>query len=208
MAEEWSLRGEYFENCNCRVSCPCTMNLAWKPSSDDGSCHVMLAFNVQQGRYGTISLDGLNAVVVVNTPAGQAMADGGLSAALYLDQRASPQQQEALATILSGQAGGLFGMLAPLMGTVLGVKPARIQFEQDGKKRSLRIDGISEVTGEAVPGALNPDEPVSINNLNIFNASEPITQAVVSSGSYRDYGLQWDNTGMNAYITRLDLQGP
>ena len=208
MAESWFLRGEYFENCNCRISCPCSMDLSWKPSSDDGSCHVMLAFNVQQGRYGTTSLDGLNAVVVINTLAGQAMGDGNLSAALYLDERASPQQQEALSAILSGQAGGLFGMLAPLMGAVLGVKPARIQFEQDGKKRSLRIDGIGEVTGEAVPGAINPDEPITISNINIFNPSEPVTQAVVTSSSYRDHGLQWDNTGKNAYITSLNLQGP
>jgi hypothetical protein len=208
MAEQWYLRGEYAENCNCSISCPCTMDLRLRPSSADGSCHVTLGFDIRQGRYGAESLDGLGAVVVLNSPPGQAMADGNLSAALYLDERASPAQQAALQTILSGQAGGLFGLLAPLLGTFLGATPARIAFGGDAKRRTLRVEGVTEATVEAISGPIDPQQPITLVNMNLFNPGAPLTQAVTVASSYQDHGLQWDNTGRNGYLTALDLKGP
>jgi hypothetical protein len=208
MAEQWSIGGDYVENCNCQVSCPCTMSLEFKPTSPDQSCHVTLGFNIRQGHYGNVDLGGLGAAVVLNTPPGQSMSQGNLSAALYLDDRASAEQANALQTILGGQAGGLFGALGPLIGNVLGVKKAEFQFGQDGKRRSLRIDGVTDFTIEQVPGSVNPDEPITLGNINIFNPAEPLLQAVVVSSSYRDHGLEWDNTGRNAYIAQFDLKGP
>ncbi len=208
MAEEWFLKGEYLENCNCRVSCPCTMDLQFKPSSADGSCHVTLAYDIAQGRLGSVDLGGLGAVLVLNSPPGQAMADGNLKAAMYLDERASPQQQEALTTIFSGGAGGIFGLLAPLMGEVLGVKPASIRFEQDGKQRRVRVADVTEVAVEPIPSPLDPGQSITLGGMNMFNPGEPLTQAIVRSSSYRDFGLEWDNTGQNGYVTALNLQGP
>ena len=208
MAEPWFLWGEYVENCNCHVSCPCTMSLQLKPSSDDGSCHVTLGFDIRQGRYGAVALDGLGAVVVLNSPPGQSMGEGNLSAALYVDERASAQQQEALRAIFAGEAGGLFGALAPLVGNFLGVKPARIEFGGDAKRRSVQVAGVTEATVEAIPGTIDPARPITLGNMNIFNPGEPLTQAVVVSSSYRDHGLRWDTTGRNGYITALNLQGP
>ena len=207
MAEKWFIRGNYVENCNCRVSCPCTMDLRFKPSSSDGSCHVTLGFDVRNGRYGAIDLDGLGAVLVLNSPPGQSLADGNLSAALYVDERASSEQQAALQAIFSGQAGGLFGGLAPLIGQILGVKAARIEFGGDAQWRNLRVEGVTEATVEAVPGPIDPTKPITLGNMNLFNPSEVLTQAIVVSSSYQDYGLEWDNTGRNAYITALSLEG-
>jgi hypothetical protein len=44
--------------------------------------------------------------------------------------------------------------------------------------------------------------------MNLFNPSEPLTQAIVVSNSYKDHGFEWDNTGRNGYITALNLEGP
>jgi len=208
MAEKWFLRGEYVENCNCRVSCPCTMDLRFKPSSSDGSCHVTLGFDIRNGRYGAVSLDGLGAVMVINSPAGQSLADGNLSAALYVDERASSEQQAAMQAIFSGQAGGLFGGLGPLIGQLLGVKAARIEFSDDAQRRSLSVEGVTEATVEAVPSPLDPTKSVTLGNMNLFNPSEVLTQGIVVSSSYKDHGLEWGNTGRNGYITALNLEGP
>jgi hypothetical protein len=208
MAESWFLRGEYLENCNCRVSCPCTMNIQMRPSSDDGSCHVTLGFDIREGRYGSTTLDGLGAVTVLNSPPGQAMGDGNLTAALYLDERASAEQQEALRTILSGEAGGLFGALAPLMGRMLGVRTARITFRTDGQRRTVEVTGVTQATVEPIPGSIDPSRPITLVNMNLFNPGEPLIQAVVVEQSYQDHGLEWNNAGRNAYVTALDLQGP
>src|SRR5918911_1406802 len=208
MAEKWFVRGEYVENCNCRVSCPCTMDLRFKPSSRDGSCHVTLGFDIRNGRYGAGDLDGLGAVLVLNSPPGQSLADGNLRAALYVDERASSEQRDALQAIFSAQAGGLFGALAPLIGQIMGVRQARITFGGDAQRRNLRIEGVTEATVEVVPSPIDPSKPITLGNMNIFNPSEPLTQAIVVSSSYKDYGLEWDNTGQNGYMTALNLEGP
>ena len=184
------------------------MDLRFKPSSSDGSCHVTLGFDIRNGRYGAVDLDGLGAVLVINSPPGRAFADGNLSAALYVDERASSEQRAALQAIFSGQAGRLFGGLGPLIGQFLGVKAARIAFGGDPKRRSLRIEGVSEATVEAVPGPIDQSKPITLGNMNLFNPSEPLTQAIVVSSSYKDHGFEWDNTGQNGYITALNLEGP
>jgi hypothetical protein len=58
----WQLSGDYFENCNCEVVCPCLVSsgapLTARPSQ--GVCDVALFFHIEQGTYGELSLDGLN----------------------------------------------------------------------------------------------------------------------------------------------------
>lgn len=208
MAEQWFLRGNYLENCNCPVSCPCTMDITLKPTSPDASCHVTSAFHLREGRYGAIDLSGLGAILVINSPPGQAMGDGHLSAALYLDERASPEQQEALRVILAGEAGGPFAALAPLIGSIVGVRTASIRFAEDGSRRSVQVAGVTDATIAPIAGAIDPARPITLDNLNVYNPGQPLTQAIVVSSSYRDHGLEWDNTGCNAYLTALDMKGP
>ena len=72
MAEQvqWHLTGDYFENCNCTVVCPCLVSkaapLTARPT--EGVCDVPLIFHIESGKYGNTSLDGLNVVVAVHTP--------------------------------------------------------------------------------------------------------------------------------------------
>jgi Protein of unknown function (DUF1326) len=60
------------------------------------------------------------------------MTDGGWKVALYLDDRASAEQSEALGAGFSGGAGGYLAGLGPLIGEVAGVEPATITFEKAG----------------------------------------------------------------------------
>ena len=80
MADQWHLKGDYFENCNCEISCPCTFNLGAMPTSADQSCNVMMAFNITDGRYGGVDLSGVRAAMVILTPPGQPMAQGNARA--------------------------------------------------------------------------------------------------------------------------------
>jgi hypothetical protein len=72
----------------------------------------------------------------------------------------------------------------------------------------VRVEGVTEATVEAIPGAIDQSRPITLDNMNIFNPGEPLTQAITVSSSYQDYGLEWDNTGQNGYITALNLDGP
>ncbi len=79
---KWHLSGDYFENCNCDVLCPCLVSpaapLTARPSQ--GECDVAMVFHIDRGSYGQVSLDGLNVAVVAHTPG--AMADGKGSSAI------------------------------------------------------------------------------------------------------------------------------
>src|SRR5919205_3984589 len=155
----WEVTGEYFENCNCDVVCPCEISpkgfLQAQP--DRGACDVLLVFHVNQGRYGDTDLAGGNLILAAHAPG--VMAEGNWTVAVYLDARASPQQQEALGAIFGGAAGGPLAALAPLIGRNLGVKRVPIEYRNEGKQRVARMEGILDAAVEAVPGA-SPDAVV------------------------------------------------
>ncbi len=68
------------------------------------------------------------------------MIDGNWNVGLIVDQRADEKQSAALASIVSGQAGGPMANLAPLIGQFLGVEPRPIRFEHERQRagRSAR----------------------------------------------------------------------
>ena len=86
----FSVEGDYFEVCNCDVSCNCV----WLGAATNDQCDVLLAWHVTRGSKDGVDLSGLNAVMAVRSP--KRMTDGGWKVALYLDDRASAEQSEAL----------------------------------------------------------------------------------------------------------------
>jgi hypothetical protein len=64
--------------------------------------------------------------------------------ALYIDDKASEQQKDALTKIYSGQVGG---SLVPLliMLEVMGIKSVSIDFAVEGKRRKLKIPALLEI---------------------------------------------------------------
>ena len=119
---EWHLSGDYFENCNCSVMCPCFVSKAPPLTSrpTEGVCDVALIFHIENGAYDNVVLDGLNVALVVHTPG--PMGEGNWSLGAYIDQRADDKQTDALGAIFTGAAGGPIAQLAPLVGKNLGVR--------------------------------------------------------------------------------------
>src|SRR5262245_3940783 len=147
MPNSWKIVGSYFESCNCDVACPC---IFLKPPTS-GDCTLLVAWHIEQGRFGQIDLDGLNAVLAVYSPAGR-MLEVKWKVALYVDERANQDQRDALTQIFSGRAGGHLAGVAPLIGEVLGVKAVLIENRSEGKQRSLRMGDIANAEIEGLPG--------------------------------------------------------
>ena len=52
MAEQnWSLRGEYMESCNCDYLCPCIYTNPQGPATHD-HCTAVMAFRIDEGKLG------------------------------------------------------------------------------------------------------------------------------------------------------------
>src|SRR5256886_11159670 len=151
MATQWQLTGDYFENCNCNVVCPClaapAAPLTSRPS--EGACDVALIFHVDQGKYGGLALDGLNIAVVAHAPG--PMAEGNWTVAAYIDERANEQQTAALGAIFTGAEGGPMAAFAPLIANNLGAKKVPITCAINGKTRSAQIPGLLNMQVEPLP---------------------------------------------------------
>jgi hypothetical protein len=203
VAPAWSLRGEYFENCNCTVACPCIFSSAapFTSSPTEGACEVAFAFHLDEGAFGDVSLDGLNVGMIARTPG--PMIEGNWTVALYVDERADQRQQEALQAIFAGAAGGVMGGFAPLIGEVLGVKAVPIDYRVEGKRRSVEIPDIMQVAVRPIPSVMGEDQEMVAINAHPF-APQGVAMAVGEEGStWSDYGLRWDNSGRNGHYAAI-----
>jgi hypothetical protein len=185
----WQLSGDYFETCSCDFLCPCLpSNLAAQPTK--GYCDFAMVFHIDQGHYGNLTLDGLNFAVVGHTPT--VMSQGNWSVGVILDDRATADQQQAITAIASGQAGGPMAPLSPLIGTFLGAMATPIHYQKNGMQRSVAIPGVLDQAVEGVKGALNPNEPLYIDN-TLHPANTRLALGRATQSHLHVFGLDWDD---------------
>jgi hypothetical protein len=200
--QKWHLSGDYFENCNCNVVCPCLVSpgapLTAQPSQ--GVCDVALAFHIDKGSYGTVSLDGLNVAVVAHTPG--AMGAGNWTLAAYIDERADDQQTTALGAIFGGAEGGPMAAFAPLVGKHLGAKKVKIDYSIKGKSRAAQIPGIMQMAVEPL-GTMHASGEIWAAMGHPI-APDKLALGVGSAGStFADHSMRWDNSGKNGHYAPI-----
>ena len=100
---KWRAKGDWFDVCKCSIPCPCTF--AQAPS--EGDCDGILAWHIDAGHYGDVSLSGLS-IVALSHFTGNIWAGAAKDweLAIYIDARADESQREAIQAIWSGNAGG------------------------------------------------------------------------------------------------------
>ena len=192
----WSLKGDYFENCNCVGLCPCPFG----GDPAEGHCDVGFAFHVDEGEFNGIALDGLNFVAVFYTPG--RMPDGSWTSGAYVDNRASPQQRDALGQILSGKHGGPSERWMSLTTNFKGIKYVPIEYKSHGRTRSVSIPQVMDfnVEGFVQPGQT---EPLRVENMGTWR-TPPVTIAKGIQSTYVDHGMSWDNTGKVGHYSRFE----
>jgi hypothetical protein len=198
----WRLSGDYFENCNCSVVCPCLVSSAPPLMSQptEGVCDVALAFHIDNGNYGQVALDGLSVALIAHTPG--PMADGNWTVAVYVDERADDRQTEALGAIFSGAEGGPMANFAPLIATNLGVKKVPVTYRVAGKTRSAEIPGIMHMSVEPLPSLHPSGESWAAVGHPV--APDRLALAVGGVGStFADHGMRWDNSGKNGHYAPI-----
>ena len=186
----WKVSGQYYETCNCDFVCPCILQqMSAAPSK--GECLFAMAFKIDRGAYGAISLDGLGFIVLGQTP--EAMVRGNWSVGVIVDQRATAEQRDAIVSIASGAAGGPMAALSGLVGRFLGAESAPIDFDRSGVKWTVRAADLVDMGAEGVMG-LNPAaaEPLHLANAG-HPASDRLALCRASKSHVRALGLAWDD---------------
>lgn len=97
----YRIKANWLETCNCDPGCNC--NFGGFP--DHGACEALIGLQIDEGNFGDVDLSGIKAVLAIKWP--KAIHEGDGTAAVFIDESASEQQVQGLATILTGQVGGM-----------------------------------------------------------------------------------------------------
>jgi hypothetical protein len=139
----YQLEGSSLEACTCEASCPC-----WAGYEPNEGCDTVFSWHIASGTIEGVDVSGRAVAVVAGVPC-SALPQGAASATLYVDDEATPQQEEALLNAWTGRLGGPVADLARLFGEVTGTGRAPITFTPDGGKGTLRIG--QEVQADTAP---------------------------------------------------------
>jgi hypothetical protein len=206
MAAAWSIKGEYLEACSCRYVCPCVTSNATARATED-FCDFAMTYRIDAGDYGGVDLRGVIFSVVAQSQA--VMAAGGWIVGLIVDSSASAAQADAIAAIVSGQAGGPLAALAPLIGEFRGVERHPIRFELDGIRRAVVIAGVLEQRVEGVPSVSAAGECLGIDN-TFHPANRRLNLATAARNLIACFGIRWDDPGSqrNGHFASFAWSGP
>jgi hypothetical protein len=129
----YHLEGRLLEVCNCRVLCPCWIG----EDPDFGTCKTIIAWRFDKGAVDGVDIAGITLAAVAFVPGN--ILQGNWRAAIYVDEKASKEQEAALLKVYTGQAGGPVADLAKLIGEVVSVERAPITFTVQGGRGTLAI---------------------------------------------------------------------
>ena len=198
----WAIKGELALNCSCEVFCPCDVSLGVaKPTH--GYCQAWMAFRIDDGHFGGMSLAGINVALLLDIPG--RMAEGNWTVALYVDESANGVQTKAIETIMSGQAGGTTGLLKLLVGNFLGTKKVPVHYIVEGNVRSVTAGKAILASIEPI-GGVDPEEHVKITNSKYWMSSTIIIAKGLKS-RLRDFGRNWDFEECSAQVVHIDWKG-
>jgi hypothetical protein len=197
----WSVQGTYIEACNCEVACPCV----FLSPPTEGDCKVVIGWHIDKGRHGDTVLDGLNAAMIAFAP--DHMMKGQWKVALYTDKRADAQQQAALQGVFSGADGGHLANLAPLIGEVLGARPAAITFDQAANSKfRFEVEGAVSTEMEPIQGQGGGTTEIKGHPPTVA-PGYPVTVSRASNLKIDDYGITCDIAGRNGFFAPFAYQG-
>jgi hypothetical protein len=196
---KWSFEAEYVQACSCDYGCPCEFQAP--PSR--GFCEGVGAWRIIRGTYGSTSLDGLGLAFAARWP--QAIHLGNGTAAIFVDERATAEQRDALLQIASGQAGGMpFEIIAATLTTVLDPQFVPMTFELNGRNSSARIGDSIEIGLSPIKNPVTGDEEGVriVHDTGFIFQQADVTAAPVCNARVQGLNFSWpDHAGFVA-VTR------
>ena len=136
----YRIKADSIEACNCQHGCNCQ----FVGIPNEGKCEFIIGYSITDGRVGSVSLNGLQAVVAAKYP--KAIHEGNGHAVLFVDESASDEQANALLSVLSGQLGGMpWEALAGTIGKLEGPVRKPVEISVAGEQSRVRVAGAIEM---------------------------------------------------------------
>ncbi len=198
----YTLEGQLLEVCTCRVLCPCWIG----EDPDFGTCEGTLAWKIEKGTINGVDVSGLSICLLAHIPGN--IMQGNWRVVVYVDEKASDEQQEALLEVYSGKAGGPVADFAGLVGEIVAVERAPFTVEVSEGKGTLKIGDAIFAEMEPYMGATG--SPTTLSD-TVFSTIPGSPAYVSKSPSYKaknaTLGIDVDLEGHNAITGAFRFEG-
>jgi hypothetical protein len=193
----YQLEGKLLEVCNCNVLCPCWIG----ENPDNGTCDTVVAYHIEKGTVDGTNVSGLTLALVAFIP--ENILKGNWRVAVFVDDKATPQQQEALLKVWTGKLGGPVADLAKLVGEVLTVQRAPITFTVTEGEGTLKIGDVVETVMAPYKGGTGQ---ITTLNESVFSTIPGSPAYVSKASSYKRKTKQYGLNDVNLRNTNA-IQG-
>lgn len=202
--QDWLIKGPKIAACNCDYGCPCEFNA--RPTH--GICEGLEAHRIDEGYFGTLRLDGLVIGARYRWP-GPVHEGGGVVQGL-IDERATPEQREALITILSGkeqEPHTVFNIYGATVARELDLIVAPIEFKADFKTRTggFRVPGVMEMSLEPIRNPVTGAAHQA--RVTLPHGFEYRTAEYASGTAQVKAAIQLNWSGRHAHFSNLHMTG-
>jgi hypothetical protein len=192
----YAFEGTMAEVCSCNVICPC-----WGGQEPEkGSCEGVLVYRIERGISAGVDVGGVTYAILLRFSGN--MWKGNWRVVLYIDDKATSAQYEAVLKAVTGQLGGPLADMARLVGEVVSIERASITFEFAKGHSRLCIGPAIEANIEPLIGATGqqttmydtafttiPGSPAYVGKASTFRANVP------------QYGFSIDLKGHSAILS-------
>jgi hypothetical protein len=201
-APAWNMKGTLVIACNCEYGCPCNVN--GRPTT--GKCEGGWTWQLEQGVYGDVRLDGLCIGLYANWPA--AIHEGNGVATTLIDERASPAQREALQALVEGRSAGPWAIFRKTFKELHG--PDYVTYEVDSESRLPRVRAGDTLTIET-EYIRNPVTKETIHPRLAMPEGLLVKDLALVGSKHFKLGadkVQYDHSGRDAAIGFFQYFGP
>lgn len=143
----YQLEGRLLEVCTCNVLCPCWVG----EDPDNGKCDGLLSWHVDKGNVEGKDVSGRTIILLCHIPGN--ILKGNWNVRIYVDEKATPEQRDALIAVWTGKLGGPVGDLAKLVGKVDSIEQVPITFEMKGVEGQIKAGSVIDADLAPFKGA-------------------------------------------------------
>lgn len=181
----YELEGRLLEVCDCNVLCPCWIG----EDADNGTCDGVVSYHIDKGSIAGTDVSGLTIGMIAHIPGN--IFQGNWKAAIFVDDKSTPEQEQALLEAFSGKLGGPIADLVKLVGEIVTVQRARIDFHVVEGKGKLSIGSVVDAHMEPYVGATGSRTTL---NDSVFSTIPGSPAYISKATSYKrnssQYGLR------------------
>jgi hypothetical protein len=187
---KWSFDADFIQACSCDYGCPCEFSAP--PTR--GFCEGMVAWRINRGQYGDVDLAGIGMAMAVRWP--KAIHEGNGVTSVFIDEKATAAQRDALLEIASGNAGGLpFEILVTTFAKINDPEFVRIDFKMNGRNSSVKVGDAIEVALEPIKNPVTGEaESVRVEHSTgfIFKTADCVSAAQMRTKA-GELNFSWPN---------------